>query len=111
MTSIEALYDVHPELYSAEHEAEHRVERRLGILDLVQPGTVGAELGVFTGLFAEAILEKVRPSTRSRSSLCCSKSCAPVGSCSATTGFRIRTTPITASSGRSTSSSARASGT
>jgi LmbE family N-acetylglucosaminyl deacetylase len=61
MTSIEALYAAHPELYSAEHEAEHRVERRLGILDLVQPGTVGAELGVFTGLFAEAILETVRP--------------------------------------------------
>ena len=27
----------------------------------MQPGTVGAELGVFTGLFAEAILETVRP--------------------------------------------------
>ena len=37
------------------------MEGRLGILDLVQPGTVGAELGVFTGLFAEAILETVRP--------------------------------------------------
>jgi hypothetical protein len=61
MTSIEDLYAAHPELYSAEHEAEHRVERRLGILDLVEPGTVGAELGVFTGLFAEAILETVRP--------------------------------------------------
>ena len=43
MTSIDELYSDHPELYSAEHEAEHRVEGRLGILDLVQPGTVGAE--------------------------------------------------------------------
>jgi len=58
--TIDALY-AHPELYSAEHEADHRVEARLPILDLVKPGTVAAELGVFTGLFAEAILETVRP--------------------------------------------------
>ena len=37
------------------------MDDRRGILALVQPGTVGAELGVFTGLFAEAILETVRP--------------------------------------------------
>jgi SAM-dependent methyltransferase len=61
MTSIEALYAAHPELYSAEHEADHRVEGRLPILDLVKSGTVAAELGVFTGLCAEAILETVRP--------------------------------------------------
>jgi hypothetical protein len=61
MTSIEALYAAHPELYSAEHEADHRVEGRLPILDLVKPGTVAAELGVYTGLYAEAILETVRP--------------------------------------------------
>jgi SAM-dependent methyltransferase len=59
--TIDALYAAHPELYSAEHEADHRVEARLPILDLVEPGTVGAELGVFTGLFAEAILETARP--------------------------------------------------
>ena len=61
MASIDELYSDHPELYSAEHEGEHRVGERLGVLDLVQPGTIGAELGVFTGLFAEAILETVRP--------------------------------------------------
>ncbi|MET0938138.1 MAG: class I SAM-dependent methyltransferase [Gaiellaceae bacterium] len=61
MTSIEALYAAHPELYSAEHEADHRVEARLPILDLVKSGTVAAELGVFTGLYAEAILGTVRP--------------------------------------------------
>ncbi|HEU0304626.1 MAG TPA: class I SAM-dependent methyltransferase [Gaiellaceae bacterium] len=59
--TIDELYAAHPALYTAEHDAEHRVEARLGILELVQPGTVGAELGVFTGLFAEAILERVRP--------------------------------------------------
>jgi SAM-dependent methyltransferase len=58
---IERLYAAHPELYAAEHDADHRVEGRLGILSILKPATVGAELGVFTGLFAEAILEKVRP--------------------------------------------------
>jgi hypothetical protein len=70
--TIDALYAAHPELYSAEHEADHRVEARLPILDLVKPGTVAAELGVFTGLFAEAILETVRPG--------CSTSSTPGGS-------------------------------
>jgi SAM-dependent methyltransferase len=59
--TIDELYEAHPELRSAEQDAEHRVEGRLGILNLAKPGTVGAELGVFTGLFAEAILESVRP--------------------------------------------------
>ena len=59
--TIDELYAAHPELRSAEQDAEHRVEGRRGILNLVKPGTVGAELGVFTGLFAEAILETVRP--------------------------------------------------
>lgn len=59
--TIDELYAAHPELYSAEHDAVHRVDGRRGILGLVEPGTIGAELGVFTGLFAEAILETVRP--------------------------------------------------
>ena len=64
--TIDELYAAHPELRSAEQDAEHRVEGRRGILNLVEPGTVGAELGVFTGLFAEAILERsARPSSTS----------------------------------------------
>lgn len=59
---LDVLYAAHPELYTAEHDADHRLEARRGILDLVAPGTVGAELGVFTGLFSEVILEAVRPS-------------------------------------------------
>jgi SAM-dependent methyltransferase len=59
--TIDELYAAHPELRSAEQDPEHRVEGRRGILDLVKPGTVAAELGVFTGLFAEAILQTVRP--------------------------------------------------
>jgi hypothetical protein len=51
-TTIDELYTAHPALYAAEHGAEHRIEGRRGILDLVRPGTVGAELGVFTGLFS-----------------------------------------------------------
>lgn len=60
-TEIERLYAAHPGLYSAEHDAEHRLEGRRGILDLLQPRTVGAELGVFTGLFSEIILRVARP--------------------------------------------------
>ena len=59
--SIDALYAAHPELRSAERDAEHRVDARRDILALVKAGTVGAELGVFTGLFAEAILATVHP--------------------------------------------------
>jgi hypothetical protein len=59
--TIEALYTAHPELYAAEHNAEHRVEGRRRILGLLDPGTIGVELGVFTGLFSEVILETVRP--------------------------------------------------
>jgi hypothetical protein len=58
---IERLYAAHPELYAAEHEADHRLEGRRGILRILDPGTVGAELGVFTGLFSEIILADVRP--------------------------------------------------
>jgi hypothetical protein len=61
LTSIADLYSAHPELRSAEEDAEHRLEGRKDILRLATAGTVGAELGVFTGLFAETILETVRP--------------------------------------------------
>ncbi len=59
--TIDELYATHPQLYAAEHDSEHRVGGRLGILDLLKPGTVGAELGVFTGLYAEAIIGHARP--------------------------------------------------
>jgi Methyltransferase domain len=62
MTTIEALYAAHPELFASEHDADHRLAGRRAILGLVEPGTVGAELGVFTGLYAEVILDVVRPS-------------------------------------------------
>src|SRR5215471_5146019 len=61
MTAIGELYAAHPELYAVEHGYDHRVEGRRGILALAKPGTIGAELGVFTGLFPKAVLESVRP--------------------------------------------------
>jgi hypothetical protein len=60
--AVEQLYAAHPELYRAEHDADHRIGARRDILNLLAPGTVGAELGVFTGLFAAVIVETVRPS-------------------------------------------------
>lgn len=60
-SAVGDLYAAHPELYAAEHDAEHRVDERREILELLRPGTVGAELGVFTGLFSEALLDVARP--------------------------------------------------
>ena len=59
--SIAKLYAAHPALRVAEHDADHRLEGRRAILRLLKPDTVGAELGVFTGLFSEIILGDVRP--------------------------------------------------
>jgi hypothetical protein len=60
-SSIADLHAQHPALYLAETDGGHRLEGRRGILGLLEPGTTGAELGVFTGLFSEVILEVVRP--------------------------------------------------
>jgi hypothetical protein len=61
IVSIDRLHAEHPALRAAEHDADHRLERRRAILRLLEPGTAGAELGVFTGLFSEIILRDVRP--------------------------------------------------
>ena len=59
--SIESLYAKHPALREAETTGEHRLESRRPILRLLGPGTTGAELGVFTGLFSEVIVADVEP--------------------------------------------------
>jgi SAM-dependent methyltransferase len=50
-----------PALHAAETQSDHRVEARRAILDFIRPGSVGAELGVFTGLFSEFILRNAAP--------------------------------------------------
>jgi SAM-dependent methyltransferase len=60
--TIEELYAAHPALHAAEHEADHRLDGRRAILSLLRPGTAGAELGVFTGLFTAVIVDSVHPS-------------------------------------------------
>ena len=59
--SIVSLYAKHPALRKAETTGEHRLESRRPILRLLEPGTTGAELGVFTGLFSEVIVADVKP--------------------------------------------------
>ncbi len=59
--SIERLYAKHPALREAETTGEHRLQSRRPILRLLEPGTTGAELGVFTGLFSEVIVADVKP--------------------------------------------------
>ena len=71
--SIESLYAKHPALREAETTGEHRLESRRPILRLLEPGTTGAELGVFTGLFSEVIVADVKPAV--------APSRRPVGAC------------------------------
>jgi Methyltransferase domain len=60
-SAIESLYAKYPPLSAADAAERHRLEPRREILRLLAPGTVGAELGVFTGMFAEVIAQDVRP--------------------------------------------------
>jgi lipopolysaccharide biosynthesis glycosyltransferase len=48
-------------LAAAETRCDHRIEARRAILQFIPPGSVGAELGVFTGLFSEYILRNAAP--------------------------------------------------
>ena len=46
-----------------ETSVDHRVDARHEILEFVKDGTIGAELGVFTGLFSREILRLRKPSS------------------------------------------------
>ncbi|WP_018182045.1 class I SAM-dependent methyltransferase [Kaistia granuli] len=56
---IQRLKQAHPSLEVVEQR--DRVSDRLAILDLIPRGGVGAELGVFTGAFSQALFERARP--------------------------------------------------
>ncbi len=55
------LYHRHPSLERAEQSLSHHTAEQREVLELLQPDTVGAELGVFAGAFSRVILEAVRP--------------------------------------------------
>jgi glycosyltransferase involved in cell wall biosynthesis len=48
-------------LRAVETQCDHRIEARRAILRFISPDSVGVELGVFTGLFSEFILQNTTP--------------------------------------------------
>jgi len=61
MSDLGGLFESCPALRRSEERARNNLDDRKWILDLIPKESVGAELGVFTGLLSEAILEIVRP--------------------------------------------------
>ena len=61
MDPMSGLYNSCPALWRTDQCAGDGLEERKWILPLVPKHSVGAELGVFTGLFSEAISEAVQP--------------------------------------------------
>jgi hypothetical protein len=48
-------------LFRAEFLNDHRVHARMNLVDLLPKQAVGAEVGVFTGLFSTLLLKATRP--------------------------------------------------
>ena len=55
------LYKVYPSLETVERADIHRINGRRQIVSLIPKNAVGAEIGVFTGVFAEFLMAKTRP--------------------------------------------------
>jgi Methyltransferase domain len=58
--AIQVLYRRYEPLKIVETGTEHRVAQRAAILRFMPPDSMGAEIGVFTGLFSEFILRHSR---------------------------------------------------
>ena len=61
MDPMSVLYNSCPALMRVEQYIRANFDERKWILPLIPQRSVGAELGVFTGIFSEAILEAVAP--------------------------------------------------
>lgn len=57
-SKLDSLYQ---EVAIAEFSGKHRIEQRKHLLRLIPKGGVGAEIGVFTGLFSEVLAEICQP--------------------------------------------------
>lgn len=55
------LYRAYPSLERVERADIHRINGRRQITSLIPKNTVGAEIGVFTGVFSEFLMAKARP--------------------------------------------------
>jgi hypothetical protein len=58
---MRALYDQYPDLEIVETEGRHRLQVRRSVLRLAPKRSVGAEIGVFTGIFSEVLMEVTEP--------------------------------------------------
>jgi hypothetical protein len=56
------LYHNYPSLEKVERADIHRINGRRQIVSLIPKRAVGAEIGVFTGVFAEFLMAKTKPS-------------------------------------------------
>lgn len=56
------LYQAYPSLEQVERADIHRINGRRQIVSLIPKNAVGAEIGVFTGVFAEFLVAKTQPS-------------------------------------------------
>ena len=58
---LKKLYNKYSDLKVVELEGKHRLKSRRSVLTHVPKGGVGAEIGVFTGLFSEVLVEIIQP--------------------------------------------------
>ena len=55
------LYEAFPALETVEKTDIHRINGRQHIVSLIPKNAIGAEIGVFTGVFSEFLMAKTRP--------------------------------------------------
>jgi hypothetical protein len=56
-----ALYARYPALERVETNVDHRLPGRAALVGMLPKGAVGAEIGVYTGVFSEMLIAKARP--------------------------------------------------
>lgn len=56
---MQSLYSKYPELKMLEQNGDHRLEARKAVLRHAPKQAIGAEIGVFTGLFSDILAEEI----------------------------------------------------
>jgi len=57
------VYALHSALKEVEAAVDHRISQRSRIVQMIPPSSIGAEIGVFTGVFSEYLAKKATPKT------------------------------------------------
>lgn len=61
MIDMAPLYERHPALKRVESTVDHRLAARSALVSRLPHNAVGAEIGVFTGVFSEYLIDRTRP--------------------------------------------------